>query len=60
MHQSLKNNFSGQPKITKKKLMTGSNNQSMASKPNKSYDKNSINQLSSSQMTKQMMGLVQQ
>jgi hypothetical protein len=59
MPQSIKNNFSGQQtKISKKKMMAGSNNQSMVNKSKQSFDKNAIAQMSAgSQSKNNMMGL---
>lgn len=57
MPQSMKNNFSGQTKISKKKMMAGSN-QSLVNKSKQSFDKNALNQMSA-QQSKQtnIMGL---
>jgi uncharacterized protein YukJ len=58
MTQSMKNNFSGQSKGSKKKMMSGSSNhQSMVTKSNKSYDKNAITQMSSQQPPNKVVGI---
>lgn len=59
MPQSMKNNLTGQTKISKKKLMAGSNNQSMVNKSKQSFDKNAIAQMSGGSQGKgsNMMGL---